>query len=101
MSNNIEKMYKTIKPLVEKMKAKYPSELNMDGLEPALTNDIAEIVLSRISTILSDIAGKIEGEKKDTQIAYQDRGTSVLHKESFNEALDKALEIIKSFKDIK
>ena len=45
MTTPIEEMYRRIEPLVEKMKAKYPPELNMEGLEPALTNDIAEVVL--------------------------------------------------------
>lgn len=43
--SDIEKMYMKIKPLVKRMKAKYPKESNIEGLEPALTSDIAEIVL--------------------------------------------------------
>ena len=46
----LEKMYLRVKPLVKKMRAKYPKELNLEGLEPALTNDIAEIVLKILST---------------------------------------------------
>lgn len=46
----LERMYVRIKPLVAKMRAKYPKECNIDGLEPALTNDIAEIVLKVIAT---------------------------------------------------
>ena len=45
MNNNIEQTYERIKPLVEKMKKKYPPEYNIERLEPALTHDIAEIVL--------------------------------------------------------
>ena len=40
-----EKMYEHISSMTEKMRAKYPKELNMDGLEPALTSDISEICL--------------------------------------------------------
>jgi hypothetical protein len=45
MTKTVEEMYRRVKPLVEKMKAKYPAELNMEGLEPALTSDTAEIAL--------------------------------------------------------
>lgn len=39
-----ERLYPIVEPLVEKMRAKYPPELNIDGFEPALTQDIVEIV---------------------------------------------------------
>lgn len=39
-----EDTWNAISPLVEKMKAKYPPECNIEGLEPALTQDIIEIV---------------------------------------------------------
>lgn len=51
----INEMYLRIKPLVEKMRAKYPKELNMEGLEPALTNDIAEIVIEFTKPLLSQV----------------------------------------------
>ena len=41
----LDKMYEHVEPLVAKMRAKYPSLLNIDGLEPALTADVAEIAL--------------------------------------------------------
>jgi hypothetical protein len=41
----MERMYKQVAPLVDKMRAKYDPSLNIDGFEPALTNDIAEIAL--------------------------------------------------------
>ncbi len=37
-------LWDKVAPLVEKMKAKYPPECNIEGLEPALTHDICEIV---------------------------------------------------------
>ena len=64
LRKGIEEMYEFITPLVDKMKAKYPSNINIEGLEPALTNDIAEIILdvlsSQESKIREEIAGKIE-----------------------------------------
>jgi hypothetical protein len=36
--------WEEVAPLVERMKAKYPPECNIEGLEPALTQDICEIV---------------------------------------------------------
>ena len=40
-----EAIWRIVAPLVDKMRAKYPKELNIDGFEPALTQDICEIVL--------------------------------------------------------
>src|SRR3990167_3729290 len=37
-----------VKPRVEIMKARYPKGCNIEGLEPALTSDIAEIVLQEV-----------------------------------------------------
>lgn len=59
--NEIEKMYTKVKPLVEKMKANYPEEINLEGLEPALTNDIAEIVLQMLSLARAEIVQELEG----------------------------------------
>ena len=39
-----EEWYRKVEPFVEEMKSRYPKEMNMDGLDPALTADIAEIV---------------------------------------------------------
>ena len=39
-----EKWYLKVQPLVEKMKARFPQDL--EGLEPALTSEIADIVLA-------------------------------------------------------
>lgn len=41
-----EEWYIKVKPFVEKMKEKYPFVCNIEGLEPALTSDISEIVFS-------------------------------------------------------
>ena len=46
--DEIGKMFETIRPDVDRMKSKYPKELNIEGLEPALTNDIAEIVQKHV-----------------------------------------------------
>lgn len=40
-----EKMYEWAVPRVDKMRAKYPKDFNMDGMEPALTSDIVDILL--------------------------------------------------------
>lgn len=57
-------MYIKVKPLVEKMKAKYP--FNMEGLEPALTNDIAEIVLeiNKAKSFDDSLRNTFEGAKE-------------------------------------
>lgn len=39
----LETWYRKVKPFVKKIKKRYPKELNIEGLEPALTSDIAEI----------------------------------------------------------
>lgn len=57
---DIEEMHTKIKPLVERMKAKYPIELNLEGLEPALTSDITEIVL--------EVCKEKQDEVKDTSL---------------------------------
>ena len=61
--NDIEETYKRIKPLVERMKAKYPKELNIEGLEPALTNDIAEIVLKQRKDLQREVKKELEEMK--------------------------------------
>ena len=61
----LEQMYLVVKPLVEKMKAKYPTDLNIDGLEPALTSDIAEIALQIRTRINNEWREKILGMKRD------------------------------------
>ena len=52
---SLEEMYVKMKPLVEKMKAKYPKDCNIEGLEPALTNDIAEIVLQAVAEYKAEL----------------------------------------------
>lgn len=41
----LERMFERVESLVDKMRAKYPPELNIEGFEPALTTNIAEIAL--------------------------------------------------------
>ncbi len=48
-----EKVYDKVRPFVEKMKARYPAGCNIEGLEPALSTDITEIVLSLIESEIS------------------------------------------------
>lgn len=73
-SLELGQMYERVKPLVEKMKAKYPQDL--EGLEPALTSDIAEIVLEvlaaetlkareEVEQKYADIFAWLLGEKGD------------------------------------
>jgi hypothetical protein len=59
--SSLEEMYVKMKPLVEKMKAKYPKDCNIEGLEPALTNDITEIVLQEYK---ADIKNLIKNYKR-------------------------------------
>lgn len=73
MTSLREEMYRVVSPLVERMKAKYPPELNMDGLDPALTSDIADIVLEILSHKAEEIrkldaygsipTGRLDGEQ--------------------------------------
>lgn len=48
-----EEEYLAIKPLVEIVKIRYPDELNIEGLEPALTSDIAQIAVAYANTLLA------------------------------------------------
>lgn len=61
--NDLEKMYVRIEPLVEEMKAKYPKECNIEGLEPALRNDIAEIALIIESQTRNSVLEELPEEK--------------------------------------
>lgn len=63
--NNWEELYEKVTPLVEKMKAKYPTEINIEGLEPALSTDITEIVASLLASQRETLAVEIEVEKLD------------------------------------
>ena len=64
----LEKMYEEIKPLVEKMKAKYPLEVNIEGFEPALTNDIAIIVLEVLTKRDKELVRDIKKMKLDLEV---------------------------------
>lgn len=66
--DNIIDVYEKVKPLVEKMKAKYPEELNLEGLEPALINDIAEIVLEMLENREKEIVKLIK--EKGLHLGY-------------------------------
>ena len=65
---SLEEMYVKMKPLVEKMKAKYPKDCNIEGLEPALTNDIAEIVLQAVAEYKAEFVEKIKGAKRNCKL---------------------------------
>ena len=58
-----QEMYTRIIPLVEEIKKRYPKELNIEGLEPALTNDIAEICLIIEKEMVERVRGVVEGMK--------------------------------------
>ncbi len=94
-----EKMYEMVAPLVDKMRAKYPPELNIDGFEPALTSDIAEIVSTVISsTVIPEIKGEIEKGIKGMKAVEYDASTSnptgAAHNEGYNQALDTVLALL-------
>ena len=55
---SIEEIHKEIAPLVDKMRAKYPQDL--EGLEPALTSDIAEIVYQDRTTLKDILLAALE-----------------------------------------
>jgi hypothetical protein len=42
---NFDEMYEKLEPKIEEIKSRYPKECNIEGLEPALSTDITEIVL--------------------------------------------------------
>lgn len=51
-TTTMEEMYAAITPKMEEIKARYPRELNIEGLEPALTSDVAEICLEQVKLAL-------------------------------------------------
>ena len=55
---SVEEIHKEIAPLVDKMRAKYPQDL--EGLEPALTSDIAEIVYQDRTTLRATLLDALE-----------------------------------------
>lgn len=46
-----EEVYNLVKDKIKEIKARYPFELNIEGLEPALTSDIVEIVQFAIAQV--------------------------------------------------
>lgn len=61
--SKIEEMYKRVSPLVEKMIAKYPVDIS--GLDPALTNDVAEIALVIAQEARREVFEKILEKKRE------------------------------------
>lgn len=53
-----EKWYERVKSLVEEMRARYPEECGIEALEPALTDDIAEIAMKIHEQTLKQIDSK-------------------------------------------
>ena len=53
-----EEMYKKVEPLWNKIKKRYPKECNVDGLEPAIISDIAEIALSLLTAEREALRGE-------------------------------------------
>jgi hypothetical protein len=47
-----------LRPRVSAMKSRYPKELNIEGLEPALTSDIMEIVAAAEARVRAEVWGK-------------------------------------------
>jgi len=56
--------YNLVSPLVDEMRAKYPPEFNIEGLEPALTDDIAEIVRILLKSQVEEILELLENSCK-------------------------------------
>lgn len=77
-ASKLERMYRTVAPMVDEMRRRYP--MNMDGLEPALTTDIAAICL------------KVEARARDAVKTECGRmmviGEDSAFKEGYNEALE-------------
>ena len=65
-----EKLYPIVALLVEKMREKYPPELNMEGLEPALTQDILEIVCTLLAKERAKILEEIERRVEEEAVEY-------------------------------
>ncbi len=67
----IMKLYKTVSPLVEIMKSHYQKEINIEGLEPALTADIIEIVQIENKRVVEEVIEKVK--KINTVIGAYDK----------------------------
>ncbi len=58
----IERMYERVAPMVDEMRAGYPRDAGIDGFEPALTQDIAEICLKVLDGCKRGEFAYIEGK---------------------------------------
>ena len=67
----IMKLYKTVSPLVEIMKSHYQKEINIEGLKPALTADIIEIVQIENKRVVEEVIEKVK--KINTVIGAYDK----------------------------
>ena len=90
---SVEEIHKEIAPLVDKMRAKYPQDL--EGLEPALTSDIAEIVYQDRTTLKDILLAALEVAKADEHpmeggVPVETYGYEV----EFNSAIDEAKVIV-------
>lgn len=93
----LDEMYLKVEPLVEKMKAKYPPELNMEGLEPALSSDIAEIVLAILASHQREVEESVEELRKDYSLkdySHSELSAGLVY-EGYNQAIDDTLSILR------
>lgn len=49
--NKKEDIYDLIQPKMAEIKARYPKELNIEGFEPALSSDVAEVIAWYINLV--------------------------------------------------
>ena len=96
-----EAMYLAIQPHMKKIKARYPEELNIEGLEPALNDDVAEVVLEQIALHTKKLRERVE--KMERMIPLQ-QGKWFPKDDSnvgYNRALSDVLSVIEEVEPLK
>ena len=63
MNEKLAAMYEKIQPKMVEIRARYPESFNLDGLEPAISNDVAELVLEQLALFKQELLEKVEGIK--------------------------------------
>jgi hypothetical protein len=79
----------------ENLGLEFYKEFGYDDRISKITDWWLEKISKERADLLSNLAAKVEGMKKITHFTYQDRGKSVLHNESYNQALEDIIKLIK------
>lgn len=99
-NKKLGEMSERIAPMMAKLRAKYPKEMNIDGFEPALTSDVAEICFQLELDTIARCAELVKSKVYIFEIEKEDYLPEVYkHLKSKNEAYEDIANAINKLKE--